>query len=257
MPRSRSLKNLLLYAVAAASALLNCQVHETVIAQEARTNLDDGIVLIRPARRAPDAPPAPPHELPPAAGRVKPLTLDVVVHRQTKGGRAHRVHQTVSRTTDRIHIVVGGGREWLFERNPVDPRRVSGLLIDHATRTIVLHEESDLRNRLGVNGWADVLMLGLDADVLGRLEPTGRTRTLSGIRFVKQAAGDKDARTSDVWWSREQALPSAFVIRDAAGSMRMSIERLRAGVNVDLLQSPPSRFPAYKAVDLAEWLEAH
>lgn len=167
------------------------------------------------------------------------------------------VRQTVSRTRDRIHIAGGGGREWLFERNVVDPRRVSGLLMDHRTRTIVLHEESELRNMLGVNGWADVLLLGLDASALHGLEPTGHTRTMAGLRFVKQSTEQKNVPISEVWWNQDQALPSASVIVDATGSTRVSVERLRAGVNADLLRSPSSRFPDYKVVDLAEWLEGH
>ena len=53
-------------------------------------------------------------------------------------------------------------------RNSVDPRRVSGMLIDHASRSIVVHEESDLRSRLGIDGWAEALLLGLDPAVVLR-----------------------------------------------------------------------------------------
>lgn len=257
MLRSSSLKSRLGWVIAAvASVSLHPQVTEFGIVQDARMNPDD-IVLVRPTRRAPDAPLAQPPELPPAGEHITPLTLELVSRHQPGKGHTYTVRQTVSRTLDRIHIVVGDGREWLFERNAVDPRRVSGLLIVHARRMIVLHEESDLRNRLGVNGWADVLMLGLDPNVLRQLKPTRQTRTINGIRFVKQAPHEANAGVSDVWWSEEHTLPSAFVISHGAGSTRVSVERLRAGVTADLLRSPSSRFPTYKMIDLAESLEGH
>jgi hypothetical protein len=147
------------------------------------------------------------------------------------------------------------GREWLFERNPLDPRRVSGQLIVHARRTIVLHEASDLRNMLGVNGWADVLMLGVDSGAVSGLKPTGRTRMIGSVRFVRLTSQGQEARISDIWWSREHALPGGFVVRDRAGLTRVSVDRLRTGVNAELLRAPSSRFPEYEVVDLAEWLE--
>lgn len=240
-------------AVVAAMSL-HSQMIEFGLAQSVRRN-PDAITFVPPTRRAPDAPPLPPPELPSAGEHVTPLTLEVVTRHQPGKGATHRVRQTVSRTRNRIHIAFDNGREWLFERNVVDPRRVSGWLIVHASRTIVLHEESDLRNGLGVNGWADVLMLGLDPGVLRQLKPTGQTRTTHGIRFVRQAPHEENARISEVWWSEKHGLPSAFVISHGAGSTRVTVERLRAGVDADLLRSPSSRFPAYKVVDVAEWLE--
>jgi hypothetical protein len=256
MRRSSSLKSHLARVMAVvASVLLHSQI-QIGIAQSARTN-PDAIVFVPPTRRAPEAPPAQPPELPSAGEHVTPLTLELVTRHQPGKAATNRVRQTVSRTRNRIHIAFGDGREWLFERNLIDPRRVSGWLIIHGSRTIVLHDESELRNRLEVKGWADVLMLGLDPSVLRQLKPTGQARTINGIRFVKQAPLDENARVSDVWWSEEHALPSAFVISHGTGSTRISVTRLRAGVTADLLTSPTSRFPAYRMVDLAEWLEGH
>ena len=62
----------------------------------------------------------------------------------------------VLRTRDRI-LVKTDQREWLFERNPVDPRRVTAKVVDHAGKLVVGYEESDVRNLLGLNGWAEVL----------------------------------------------------------------------------------------------------
>lgn len=86
----------------------------------------------------------------------------------------------------------------------------------------------DLRNMLRLNGWADVLMLGFDAGAVSRLTPTDQSRTMAEIRFVKYGA-----------------------------ATRVSVERLSAGVNAAVLRSPLARFPEYKVVNLAEWLEGH
>ena len=186
---------------------------------------------------------------------MAPLTLEVLTRYQPLRGPVRSVRHSVSRTHDRIHLALPGRREWLLLRNPVDPRRVSGMLVDHAARTIVVHEESDLRSRLGLNGWADALLLGLDPEVVPRLQAAAQTRAITGVRFKKQVVADGPAELSDVWWNAEFALPGAFTMKDAGGSTRVSIERIVRGVNGARLQLPPSRFPAYKVVDLADWLE--
>ena len=256
MLRSHSLKNFLLCLIAVVACASLPQASGNVIAQVAGTNPDE-IVFIRPARRATDARPDPLPDLPHPAGRVAPLTLEIVTRRHSSNGATHRTRHWVARTVDRIHMTFADGREWLFERNPLDSRRVSGQLIVHGTRTIVLQEESDLRNRLGLNGWADVLMIGLDPGVVSQLKSTGRTRTIGGVRFVNQTLQGRNTRTSDVWWSDEYALPGAFDVRDETGSTRVSVERLRAGVDAEVLRPPSLRFPQYRVVDLAEWLEGH
>ena len=212
-------------------------------------------VFVRPARRAAEIAPTPLRELPPEADHVRPLTLDVAI-RTTHGAGTDTVRQTVSRTRDRVHLVVAG-REWLFERNPLDRRRVSGWLVEHAGKTIVLHEESDLRHRLDLNGWADVLMLGFDSRALSGLTATGQAKTIAGIRFRKFIAPDQASAVSEVWWSAEQALPSALVSRAPTGQTHVSVEHVRAGVDPERLRSPLLRFPAYQVLDLAGWLEGH
>ena len=151
-----------------------------------------------PRRRAIAAPIAALPELPSDADRIAPETLDIVARDQRIEAGQQGLKERITRTVDRIHLS-SNGREWLFERNPRDPRRVSGTLIDHAAKALIFHDESDLRNMLGMGGWADALKLGS--------EP-------------------------------------GFAVR-------------RTAVPVDhaLLRSPAERFPAYKAFDLAEWLE--
>ena len=123
-------------------------------------------MLAIPTRRTPDAPPGPPPNLPEGAEGIAPLTIQAIVRRHTTSGASETLRQTISRTADRIHLAADNGREWLFERNPRDPRRVSAALIEHASQAIVRYEESDLRMTLGIRGWADVLALGVESELL-------------------------------------------------------------------------------------------
>lgn len=58
-----------------------------------------------------------------------------------------------------------------------------------------------------------------------------------------------------MWWSHDQALPSAFVITKNDRVTRFSIERIHLGLDADCLRPPSTRFPTYRVVDLAGWLE--
>ena len=100
-----------------------------------------------------------PLDLPPGADRFAPEAFDIAVRVQPIEAGPKTWTEKIRRTVDRIHLS-SNGREWLFERNPRDPRRVSGTLIDHAAKALIFHDESDLRNMLGINGWADALNLG-------------------------------------------------------------------------------------------------
>jgi hypothetical protein len=213
---------------------------------------------INPAvRRAPEARPAPSSLLPPGAERVAPLKLDVLIRRQASPGRAERWHQTIHRTADRIYVAEPGRREWLFERNVRDVRRVSGSLIDHGSRTIIVYEESDLRNAFGIAGWAKVLALGIDPGWLSEFVTTEEARIVGGIHAVRYTPVDRRRNATEVWWSADEVLPVAFTIADGTGVTRFSIERVDAGVDATLLRSPASRFPTYAVVQFADWLERH
>jgi hypothetical protein len=111
--------------------------------------------------RAGIVPVALPEAPPPGADAVASETLDVMTRIQPIEGDALTLTETITRTVDRIHLS-SEGREWLFVRNVRDRRRVSGTLVDHAARAIVFYSESDLRNVVGVNGWADTLKLGFE-----------------------------------------------------------------------------------------------
>ena len=211
--------------------------------------------LVLPARRAPDPGPAAAPELPPGWERLAPITLQAVVERRSASGAVQTVRQTISRTTERLHVAAGAGTEWLFEQNPTDPRRAFGSRVDHRTRVIVLYDESDLRNLLGLRGWGHVLALGFDSSVLPELQASGRLRRLGTLSFRRYADESKRATVTVVWWSHEQVFPSQFTTKDRTGSMTFSVGRVRAGADVSLLRPPAVRFPAYRVVDVADWLE--
>lgn len=224
-------------------------------AQAGQDQADDFQVSITPpARRAPDAPPAPPPTLPSAADQVVPSTLDVVTSSLDADGAERTSRQRIVRTRDRIHMQIAG-REWLFERNPVDPRRVFGHMVDSKTKTIVAHEESDLRNRMGISGWASLLMVGFGEEQLSLLRRTDESRDIDGIRFVRYVATADTVSRPDVWWSEEHALASGFLTSDGVAPTRIDIAQVDRAIDAELLRRPSERFPTYAAKDLADWLE--
>ena len=89
------------------------------------------------------------------------MTL-VVVLSSADGGTTRRLRQEVSRSRTRVHLSRSDNTEWLFVQNPVDPRRVSGVLIRHADKVVIAYEESDLRNWMGIRGWADIIRMAQD-----------------------------------------------------------------------------------------------
>lgn len=232
-------------------------VYDTVLAAQ-RIADSNGVesVLTIPTRRTPDSSPALPPELPKGVDRITPLTIDVVVQRRPASGAPQILRQTIVRTADRIHIMVGE-REWLFERNPRDPRRALASAVEHRSKTIVRYEETDLRMTMGIRGWVDVLSLGFDIDWLAASTRTEDVKVQDGIRFARYAANGPHAPARDLWWCEEQVLPSRFTVGDKSGNTEFAIERVRSGVDPSRLAPPEGRFPTYRVVGLADWLERH
>lgn len=210
---------------------------------------DDLTAPVLPARRlsmpAPEAPPA----LPPGADRVQPLTLDVRLTTRTNGRTETRV-QTVTRAADRIHVATATGVEWLFERNPVDPRRVAASAVRHGERTIVVYGESDLRMALGIPGWAHVLTMGVDARAL--TPAAAEARTVAGLRFLKTGIESANG-THTLWWNAEQLLPLEYAARENG----LTVVKITPGTEPSRLWAPEVRFPGYRVMEFADWLEAH
>jgi hypothetical protein len=240
--------------------LVACWVSTSTAAGQAglavETN-DVPFVFETPNRRAPVRPLAPPPELPFQADRILPLTLEVSFEHRKAGGGRQIVRKTIHRTAERILIATAGGHEWLFERNPVDRRRVSGYLIDHGSQTIIFLTESELRTQLGFRGWLDVLVLGLDLDLLRTLTRTEESSLREGIRFVRYEASREDSPFSQLWWSESQLLPASFVYFSGPASTEVRVEKIHDGVFDELLQRPQQRFPEYQSFDFADWLENH
>lgn len=216
--------------------------------------------IVVPERRPAVGPPPSPPELPESARHLTPLTLGVEIRREVPGRPPTTTRQVVTRTIDRVHLALDGDREWLFVRNPVDNRRVDGLLVLHARRTIISYDESAVRNQLGLRGWVDVLTLGLDRTALSRLGARAEVRERNGLHFVRYQpdpgtpSGARDG-LEEVWWCEDQALPLEF--RTVAGETRTAVwlDRISSALDESLLRRPTERFPDYAEVELAEWLE--
>lgn len=177
--------------------------------------------LTVPTRRGAVLPqPGPPPPLPAGADAIAPQTVTLTMRAKAEDGRARTAQQTVSRTSTRIHIAMADGSEWLFERNPVDPRRASAFAVLHASRVVVAYSDTDLRNLLGITGWTQLLTFGC----------------------------------------REAPATAATLPRSCAsldGRSHLTIDRVTAGVDPRLTALPAERFPGYREVDVADWLEEH
>jgi hypothetical protein len=172
------------------------------------------------------------------------------------GGGVRETEQVVTRTPDRVHVSLGDGHEWLFERNPVDPRRAAAMRTDPASRAVVVYDESELRTHRGVRGWADVLMLGFDPVILAQAVRQQDDRSVDGLRFSRFTTS-VDRGTRDIWWSPEHLLALSFELVDAEGRATFTIRRVRPGVDAALLQPLSSRFPRFEVVEVADLLERH
>ncbi|MQA28526.1 MAG: hypothetical protein GEU82_01635 [Luteitalea sp.] len=253
-PKGESLGHEWLVAAVFLSAI---SVGATATQSREPTTPTTPFALVQPARRSSDAPLMPPEPLPPAAHRITPMAFDIVVRSRSQAGASTITRQRVTRTAERIHIDDGAGREWLFERNPVDPRRVSGSAIYHAAREIVVYQESEVRNTLGISGWADVLMPGIRAGQIREMKPTRQARTIGGLRFVRFTALDPRGATKEAWWNEDEVLSAGVVSSSGAMSVEMSLERLIAVVQPELLRAPAMRFPSYRQIDFPDSLERH
>lgn len=211
----------------------------------------DSQPIAPPTRRGLVALPAIP-DVPAGADALTPLAFDVVTTR-TVDGRTATERRRMTRTHDRVHVAEPE-REWLFHRHTLDPRRVTALMVDHRSRSIVEHEESDVRNMLGITGWADVVTMGIDPGSIGALTRTIQRRSLADVSFVRYTAADTSS-LQDVWWSSAQLLAAEYTVVDARGTMRVTLENVSAEPDLRVLENPAERWPRYEQADLAEWLE--
>lgn len=215
------------------------------------------LVRDRVTQQMAQRPPAPP-ALPGTALTLVPLTLEL----RTVGGDAGAAGGTrrITRTRDRVHVRIDARREWLYVRNPVDARRVTGFLVDHTDRVIVVYEESDLRNQLGIRGWLDVITLGVDYGALApaATRATSEIRTAHGRAFVRRGARTPDGTRTSIWWNDDDLLALDTAGGPTAGGAptpRTTLVSIEPRVDDTLLAPLLTRFPTYHQVDYADWLE--
>ena len=177
------------------------------------------------------------------------MELTLSLERRGPGVASGCHRETIARSVDHVHIErADEAVEWLFIRNPRDPRRVAARWVDHAQRVIVEYDESELRSAGIARGWADIAALGARFDVVAALAPTGRAQQEAGLSFVELApSGGVGPR---LWWSEEVALALPSEPGESPALLR-----LRRGVDAELFRDPRRRFPAYVALDVADYRE--
>jgi len=224
-------------------------------ASVAPSDEDESGLFESPERRsaAPKAAELP--ELPEALRAPIDVTFELETRPAQAPGRARR--EDVARTADRIHVRLAQQNvEWLFVRNPLDGRRVSATLVDHRQRLIIEYPESELRMTGIARGWADVASLGIGAQGLTQLAPTGRRESRFGFDFVELSAGaEATASVRQVWWSDAAAL--ALRVERGTPPLHVALLELRRGVDRERFVEPRLRFSAYSSIDVSDYREKH
>lgn len=199
---------------------------------------------------------AEPPPLPEGADALPSIRFSVTTTWVTAEGRRRSV-QRVTRTTDRIHLLMEGTpKEWLLERNPVDRRRVSGYLIDHQSRQILAHQETDLRGEQHLRGWADAVMMRFDPSALPALQRTSHTDVVFGATFTRHVAPDRAGDgVLDVWWSDALLLPLRLTIRERGVIVTSAVDAIQRAEHpetVAVLSDPRARFSNYEVLDVSD-----
>jgi hypothetical protein len=139
----------------------------------------------------------------------------------------------------------------------VDPRRVSGYQVDHRKRRILFYDESDLRARLQLEGWSDVLTLRVRTQTLSRLERTGEREQAAGAAFERHVPREGEASDLvEVWWSESLLLPLRFTFERGGVRTTTHLEGIASGAQppplAARLTDPRSRYPAYEVLDVSD-----
>ena len=187
--------------------------------------------------------------LPSHADALPALTA---VFTRTAGAAVTR--QVVSRTVDRVHVRTGppGSPEWLFVRNPVDPRRAAGYLVDHRERAVLVYDDTALAREEIASGWRDVLALGASADLIDGLRPTGGSEGIAGAAFAHYAGGSGDVRV-EAWWN-DDLFVLGRLTRTIGGVVEtFELTEMTPGVDPTLFADPGARHPDYRTEDVDDW----
>ena len=203
-----------------------------------------------------EAPPSLP-DVPDMMEHLQPLraSAQIVNH---SGDRTYHSSLVFNRSDKRVQVEYKDReQEWLFVRNPVDNRRVSAFLIDHNEHAILDYPQSDLLDTKVVNGWAEVMALGLPLDLFKKMHATGKSRVLNGIVF-KQYLKANSARLHtgaplEIWWSEKYFLPLKIVRKSEKSQWIQELTQVRFKVDRKVFKSPLERFANYTFLDNADW----
>jgi hypothetical protein len=198
-----------------------------------------------------------PADVPEHFEALEPVLVKITVRIESENAYVESV-RSVIRTRERVYVdYQGHGQEWLFLRNPLDARRVTGYLVDHQERAVLHFYQSDLANASIVRGWRDVITMGVSID---GLRATGEIQRYHGItfeRYISKGSLNEEEPQVEVWWSVEQALPWKISRTNAKGSWVQEIVELGRSFDSTLLEEPARRYPEYKALDVVDWREEH
>jgi hypothetical protein len=200
---------------------------------------------------------APADVTPPALPEQLRVVPEVTAELEHHVGHEGRQFRTVTRTAEVVHVRLGrepDAREWLFVRNPVDPRRISAALVNHQERAILEYDDTALRRTGIARGWAEVVSMGVELEWLRDGQAGARARTLDGVRFHERSV-DPSSLVSELWWSDELALPLRLRVGRPDAESVIALRALRHSVDRSLLVDPRVRFPTYNVVDSVDWLE--
>jgi hypothetical protein len=198
-----------------------------------------------------------PADVPEHFEALEPVLVKITVRIESENAYVESV-RSVIRTRERVYVdYQGHGQEWLFLRNPLDARRVTGYLVDHQERAVLHFYQSDLANASIVRGWRDVITMGVSID---GLRATGEIQRYHGItfeRYISKGSLNEEEPQVEVWWSVEQALPWKISRTNAKGSWVQEIVELGRSFDSTLLEEPARRYPEYKGLDVVDWREEH
>ncbi|HKE01288.1 MAG TPA: hypothetical protein VKE69_09785 [Planctomycetota bacterium] len=186
-----------------------------------------------------------------------PFTATLAIH--APGSKESDARQIVVRSADRIAVeLTSAKKEWLFRRNPVEPRHTSAALVDHALEAILAYSNSDLELEGLAAPWETRARLGLAAAEIEALRPTGETREAFGLAFERRVpAGETPDGLREVWWNAENEIPLRIERARNEGAAVFEIVELRLEADAARLKEPVVRFPGYTAQDIGDFRESH
>jgi hypothetical protein len=131
-------------------------------------------------------------------------------------------------------------------------------MLDHARKSVIEYDESEMRNGGLGRGWADVVALGVEPEALSGLVRTGKRQLLNGVDFEQLARpDDSQVRVKELWWSDATALPLRVVIDDGPAATEVTVRSIRRQIDESLLREMRDRYPGYTVIDIADYREAH